>query len=123
MGWLIFGDDYTHVLLSRRALVVVGMLTAALLMKNRMRLANAWRCSKARKFCRVVVLRRPGNKGFCREIGADLKMTWNFPADDRLSCEFEFSGTPAVVVKSDEVIIERLNDSFVNPRFGNSGSA
>lgn len=41
MGWLIVGDDYTYVILSCGALVVVGMLTAILLMKSRMNLAMA----------------------------------------------------------------------------------
>ena len=35
MGWLIFGDDYTFVILTCAALVVAGMLTAALLIKNK----------------------------------------------------------------------------------------
>ena len=35
MGWLIFGDDYTFVILTCGALVVAGMLTAAFLIKNR----------------------------------------------------------------------------------------
>jgi predicted MFS family arabinose efflux permease len=35
MGWLIFGDDYTFVLLACGALVVAGMVTTAVLMKKR----------------------------------------------------------------------------------------
>jgi MFS transporter, UMF2 family, putative MFS family transporter protein len=35
MGWLIFGDDYTFVLLACGALLVAGMVTTAVLMKKR----------------------------------------------------------------------------------------
>ena len=41
MGWLIVGDDYTYVILTCGVLVVVGMFTAALLMKNRTNLITA----------------------------------------------------------------------------------
>ena len=41
MGWLIFGDDYTYVLLSCGLFVAVGMLTSILLIRNRMTLATA----------------------------------------------------------------------------------
>ncbi len=41
MGWLIIGDDYTNVILTCGVLVVVGMFTAAILIKNRMNVADA----------------------------------------------------------------------------------
>jgi len=41
MGWLIFGDDYTYVILTCGVLVVIGMITTTLLIKNRMNLITA----------------------------------------------------------------------------------
>lgn len=40
MGWLIVGDDYSGVLISCGVLVMVGMSTALLLIKNRMNLIS-----------------------------------------------------------------------------------